>query len=171
MPRMAPPWPPRTPTAGFLRCVERDVVGHVAIRSRLDGRCDLVRGRDRAEQAADIVFGPFVPGMQTRREVERFPGPSRLSVAELEPPEAVDLDVLLIRRPQRAPIDPAVPGALLVDADAAVPEVADEQIASELPERGRRQRDVDRLVQRAHPPNPREQLSSQIEDIDVPAGR
>ena len=78
---------------------------------------------------------------------------------------------LLIRRPQRAPIRPPVPRALLVDADAAVPEVADEQIASELPERGRRERDVDRLVQRAHPSDSREQLSSQVEDVHVPAGR
>src|SRR3954471_5736948 len=94
--------------------------------------------------------------MRARCEVERFPGPGRPPVAELDAPEAVDHDHLAIRPPQRAEIRPPVPVHLAVDADAAVAEVADEQIASELPEGRRCDRDVDRLVQRAHPPNSRE---------------
>src|SRR5262249_30836590 len=96
--------------------------------------------------------GATVEGLRLGRrageggEVRRRAG--RRAVAERDRPEAVDRDRRSARRPDLALVRPLPGGLRLVRADAAVPEVADEEVAAVRAEVRRRHREAPRRVQR-----------------------
>src|SRR5436190_18540780 len=99
-------------------------------------------GRDRAEEPVRLV-------VRAGGEEEGVRVAVRAGVAELECPEAVDRELAPVRIPERAAVLEDPGADLGVGVDPAVAEVADEQVAAEAAERGRRPREAPRRIQLA----------------------
>jgi hypothetical protein len=81
------------------------------------------------------------------QEVERVRGPGCGAVAERDSPQAVDRDRSAVAGTELALVDPLAP-ALGIRADPSVPDVSDQEVASEDAEIGRRERETPWSIQR-----------------------
>src|SRR5579862_4379297 len=88
-------------------------------------------GSDRAEQTVLLAA-------RSRSEVERRRRPGGGAVAELETPEPVDRDERAVAVAQLSLVHPLAAAAILIRGDAAVAEVADQQVTAEHAEAGGR---------------------------------
>src|SRR5260221_14593592 len=103
--------------------------------------------------------------MRAGGEEERVLRSGHPAVSERDAPEAVDDHGGAAGVAQLAAVRPGARPPR-VDVDAAAAEVSDEEPAGDAACFGRRERDTPRLVQRAHPPDARDEPALENEPVD-----
>src|SRR6266568_5382607 len=122
----------------------------------------LARRVDPPEESVRLV-------VESGREEERVSRPGvRTAGTEDDGPKPVDHEGSVVRS---AKLVEEFAGHRVDHIDAAVPEVAHQQVAQEAPEGGGSDRDAPRRVEPAARGGPPDQVSVRVEDVDESVGR